>query len=447
MALPEALSRRYTALAGFVLAALWLWVAFNRPYIFPKHIPWNTYANTPQSQEELLVAAAWEDRPVESLPSTIEYGPVNSQAIRDVCARSHWNDSLVFTCDNAAGNLAQVRNSILTCVRYAIEAGATKLTLPRIIVQNWIRADMDFMFDTQHFNDSLKLSCPRLELIESKAAVGDRPPQWGDRLPIYTFGPDTLSLAPMPEWRGLFFDLIDSSIAPPGLFRSIIIELGKIKPYHDVYYDGKAFAYAFGNILKLRMDIRQLASITLQRLSDTYNLSMDIAEPAAKDKFMGVHLYTHQDTLGPEAGWPALDRTYAAYENETKMYLEQASKSNYSVIYVASTDRNEVSQFAEDAKPMIVTSKFNLLGMGREIEMLARLTPEQQTFIDFLVLQKASEFWGVGHSAFSWNVALKRHTFLSDGKFEDGKNAFDDELSHIYGKKGENQMLATRMWP
>lgn len=442
-ALPEGVSRRYATLAGFVLAALWIWVAFDRPYMFPKHVPWNTYSNTPLAPTPPVNI----NKPVEALPTTIEYPPVDSQAIRDVCNNAPWNETLVFTCNNHAGSLAQVRTSILTCVRYAIEAGATRLVYPAILHQGWDRTGMDYMFDKDHFNDSLRQSCPQITLIDGKGDVGDRNPQYGDRLPIYTFNQDTLfDLAPMAEWHPKFIQLLDANLKKEDPVRVIIIELGRINPHHDVYYDGKAFAYAFGNILKIRPDIRRLASSALHTLSSTYNLSLDVTEPIMKNKFLGVHLYTQEDTVGPEAGWPAIDTTYSAYENLTQLYLSQSTSSHLDLIYAGSSNQAETNKFKQLAKPKTVITKFDLLATGDERHTLGELTGEQQTLVDYLILQKASVFAGVGHSAFSWNVAVKRHTFSGKPSWDDGPNAFDDDLSHIYGKK-EDAALVGHMWP
>ena len=79
-----------------------------------------------------------------------------------------------------------------------------------------------------------------------------------------------------------------------------------------------------------------------------------------------------------------------------------------------------------------------------------KLTKDQQEIVDYLVLMKGSDFAGIGHSSISWNVALRRHLYAPKGQFSIGSHAFQDELSHIYGKSWETadeRMLYHNMWP
>lgn len=140
MDLPAGVNKRYASLAGFILFSLWIWVAFDRPYRFPSHVPWNIYSIGPQA----------------SLTTDIfDYPLVDSPAIRDVCAKSAFNESIAFICDDSPGDVAEVRNSILNCVRYAIAAGAN-IVMPKIIMREDYdkehmknRTDLEYMFDRE----------------------------------------------------------------------------------------------------------------------------------------------------------------------------------------------------------------------------------------------------------------------------------------------------------
>jgi hypothetical protein len=80
--------------------------------------------------------------------------------------------------------------------------------------------------------------------------------------------------------------------------------------------------------------------------------------------------------------------------------------------------------------------------------LLHDFTPDQQALVDYLVLSKASEFAGVGHSSFAWNLALARHLFTIQKDDElDGPQMFGDALSRIYGAPGGNPEFPTSMWP
>ena len=50
-------------------------------------------------------------------------GEYNDGPLRELCSGKEWTSGLIFKCDNAFGGVGNIRNIILTCVRYAIEAG------------------------------------------------------------------------------------------------------------------------------------------------------------------------------------------------------------------------------------------------------------------------------------------------------------------------------------
>lgn len=73
-----------------------------------------------------------------------DFPPIESESIKAVCAATKWdakkNVQVVFTCDNSNGDIGDVRNSILNCVRYAMLAGGS-LVIPRLFT----RIDSDTM--------------------------------------------------------------------------------------------------------------------------------------------------------------------------------------------------------------------------------------------------------------------------------------------------------------
>jgi hypothetical protein len=76
-------------------------------------------------------------------------------------------------CDNNSGGIDNIRNFILKWVRYAFDAGATGIILPKI--QRRSVADLanifitslqpfDYFVDEQHFRYSLGTHCLRLPI-------------------------------------------------------------------------------------------------------------------------------------------------------------------------------------------------------------------------------------------------------------------------------------------
>jgi hypothetical protein len=436
MKIATGFNRRYAAVAGLVLAVIWLGVAFNSLYGFPTH----TYILGPQASPD---------------PSSdaFDFAPVESEAIKSICSDAQWNNTLVFTCESSVGGVGNIRNSILNCVRYAISAGGN-LVVPKIIVRSssdisnirtGSRTGMDYMFDPQHFVESLRLSCPPLRVYNSV-----------DDIPNHQNGPDLVSLIPEslvdhipatglenPEaWRGTFYKWLEQ-YESPDTSGPRIVELGRSYLQYPIYSDGEGFAIDFGGILKIRSDVRVLATTTLLKLAELYSLTIDLTQPFIQNAFFGAHLRTEKDA---REGWPAPDWVYSRYETQSKLYLDEVHRSNLTLIYVASGDPDEVAKFAKDAMPLTVTTKFDLLD-GKDRAELEKLAWDQQALVDFLVMMKASTFVGVAHSSFAWNVALKRHQYAENKNHLDGPQMLSDELSQIYGTPRGYPEYAACMWP
>jgi len=303
------------------------------------------------------------------------------------------------------------------------------------------------MFDTQHFIDSLALSCPSLKVFTSVLEVADheivqdrislRPESLIDRVPAR-------GLRRPEEWRDIFYQWLQQHSSPNSKSPTIV-DLGRSYLQYPVYSDGEGFALSFGSILKIRSDLRVLATKSLLNLAEKYSLTIDLAQLIIPNAFFGVHLRTEKDAA---MAWPAHDWVYSSYETQSMIYLQQAPRSNSTVIYVASGDMSEVAKLSSDAANinMTVTNKFDLL-TGDDREELANLAWDQQALVDFLVMEKASDFAGIGHSSFAWNIALKRHVFAKTEDHLHGPQVLSDELSQIYGRPRSFPEYAACLWP
>lgn len=109
---------------------------------------------------------------VELATDALFYDVHDFGAIQSMCLKKNWTAGLVFTCDNSFGGLGNIRNSILNCVRYAIEAGG-ELVVPQIRLRNphdlfdfktETKVNLTYLFDEDHFVSALKHSCPQLKL-------------------------------------------------------------------------------------------------------------------------------------------------------------------------------------------------------------------------------------------------------------------------------------------
>ena len=147
---------------------------------------------------------------------------------------------------------------------------------------------------------------------------------------------------------------------------------------------------------------------------------------------------------------PEADQKIARYQVQSQRYLNQAFSGNLSLLYVASELGHEIPKFINDAshQNITVTAKLDLLKGKDRDDLLHDFTSDQQALVDYLVLSKASEFAGVGHSSFAWNVALARHLYTTQkGNELDGPQIFGDDLSLIYGTPGGHPKFPASMWP
>lgn len=78
---------------------------------------------------------------------------------------------------------------------------------------------------------------------------------------------------------------------------------------------------------------------------------------------------------------------------------------------------------------------------------LKMMSWDQQGMVDFQVMTKASNFGGIGHSSFAWNVALLGHKYAEKKDHLSGPQLLSDELSQIYRKPSHYAEYAKCLWP
>ncbi|OBT81908.1 hypothetical protein VE02_09285 [Pseudogymnoascus sp. 03VT05] len=441
--LPHGTSRTHAAVALWLLIAIWLFFGLKPSHLSPAPNPPTTAAPIP--------------------PDVFNSPPLDSSAIRSICASTTWEPSLVFTCNSSVGGIGNIRNSLLNCLRFSISAGASLVT-PLIVVRNesdtaairtGITAPLSYMFSASHLRDSLALSCPGLvlhETLESAIAAGG-----GGKIneplllrPEYLQSKDLprTGLASPETWGANFTTWLHDNIpasAAPGA--TTIIHLSRTYLAYPIYSDGVDFATHFGSLLKFRSDIRLLATSVLRGLAARYEYTGPLTEAVLPDFFFGAHLRTERDA---KLGWPGGDWVYSRYETQAALFLSAASNASLPLIYVASGDQDEVAKLSAEARErnMTVVTKFDVLGK-EEVEEMEAMSWDQQGMVDFLVMTRASVFGGVGHSSFAWNVALGRHVVGGkEGKGHlRGPQALSDGLSQVYGKPGEYPEYSSTLWP
>lgn len=52
-------------------------------------------------------------------------GPFDDSTLVEICQNTEWREGLIIQCESPYGGVANIRNVLLNCLRYAIEAGGT----------------------------------------------------------------------------------------------------------------------------------------------------------------------------------------------------------------------------------------------------------------------------------------------------------------------------------
>ena len=128
-----------------------------------------TYSYTPPAPLQEVMAL---DKVPPTAPrklSLADYdfnGPYIGWPLARACNETKWQPGLVFVCDNNSGGIGNIRNFILTCIRYGIEAGASGIIMPRIQrrseenLANIFTTGFQpfgYFFDEKHFTDSMEI--------------------------------------------------------------------------------------------------------------------------------------------------------------------------------------------------------------------------------------------------------------------------------------------------
>jgi hypothetical protein len=313
------------------------------------------------------------------------------------------------------------------------------------------RKGMEYMFDIQHFKNSLKMSCPELKLIKQldQSASSRRR---GLRPESLFATPPTTGIEHPEEWQVKLYTWIDQWMAP-SLSSPIVVDLERSFLQYPTHSDGHEFAHEFGGIMKFRPDVRQLATTALRNMVEKYDLHVDVTQEMFQASFLGVHLKTDEESPMIERRH-LVDAPYTRLDPQAHSYFTQASSSNLKLIYAASGNISAIQQLDGEAIPgdQAVISKYDLL-TGKERDQLDALKWDQRALVDYLVLLKASEFAGVGHSSFSWNVALNRHELsrrngsLGGGNEGQRWKEWSDGISKLYGVIESYVESSACMWP
>lgn len=409
-----------------------------------------------------------------------------------VCNEAKRVEGLVFVCDNNSGGLGNIRNYIQTCLRYALEAGATGITLPRIrqrddtdLANIWTDyLPFTYMFDEGHFRAAFGRHCPHIRIYDNATAipgVGEKereielitPKDFGDREECHPWDQNRNFQRFGDRFRAWL--QIGTDRPPPSAnhTRTIRFHWGVLWDW-QVWYDGPEFATTFGSVLRFNEQLLRLGNKVFENMREFAceqqrqqrvgggSGSGGSATEKATGAFIGVHLRTESDAMDD---WPTYLEQFDTFRRQA--ILEGSNKggsegqgendNNYfGAAYLATGDAAEAEKFvraaATELSNMKVVGKRDLLE-GEDLAELNSLTFDQQGIVDAVVLLASDFFVGTMPSSFSVYIAMKRHLRtggLYTRPWKVGATE-GDGLSHMgghYRKYWENWLFMwDGMWP
>jgi GDP-fucose protein O-fucosyltransferase len=276
-----------------------------------------------------------------------------------------------------------LRNSMLTCVSWAIDGGMG-LIMPRIAIRNnsdiiWFDHwdDYNFFFDENSLRTVLADECPQLKIFDTYHPVSLQVNSTAGSFTHYIVG--TL--------RKHVHDLLTSNANYSEGISTVIWEN---EPLFGWLFDrdGKSIHKSLSKAVKFRSDILLMASVVISLLPTN---------------FIGVHLRCEADT--------------GAYNYSTQVtpVLEtiKTSFSHINTIYVAVGTPEIEDKFRADMAThnLSIISKSSLLSSNKTSQVLKemhKLEFDQLGVIDYQVLKQSDYFFGVGISSFAFGVAYER---------------------------------------
>ncbi|CAK7268537.1 hypothetical protein SEPCBS57363_003145 [Sporothrix epigloea] len=373
-------------------------------------------------------------------------GTLDLAPIRAKCDSVKFQPGLIWHCELVNGGIGNVGNMWLNCVRYAMEAGASYIILPRTGARSDSdlvnlgdashSVELDSLYDVEYFLENWKQACPQLRAVRLEKEIPAIPPISqapaikANRVTALPRNKELMLDA--TGWRKGFDTWMTDNV-PAYQNMSLKEPVRVIQRVALSHWNREAhapdFACAFPRLFRFPDKMRRLAASVLWKMekqtgkavvSDAVlfsdlvmatDQSKQIDESASvvtslgpgrlpPQGYLGAHLRVAQDAAN--AKWPG-------YEAQAPAYLDEAVASKLSVVYLATGSAQHRKMFKADAakRKIDVFTKEGLLDKD-ELAELQSMTWDQQAIVDFEVLVHSSRFAGFVRSSFSWVVAIRR---------------------------------------
>lgn len=407
-------------------------------------------------------------------------------AVRKLCGEAKWRDDRIVECHGLAGGIGNMKIVLLGCVRFAIEAGgrenhslfhgASLLTEPSaaILITPAIHPreafdkaatsfawDTDlpvsYMFDSDHFFDTLAEDCPQLHIVDEDDPSYNIPPKSeAHEVAVKQLTPvvhGTVLVDPS-LWRPALDQHVEDIVAQSNLPQPteehpIRLIFDNVAFAWPVRYDGDEFRSDFGFIARFPRHIRELSARALYNLYKRLDITQSPAGPS-KDAFLGAHVRTEGDAQ--VEGWTSFD-------TQAELIKQQVEAYQMGALYVATGKASDVDRLKDvlaDVRVRVndthttapqVLQKWDILDES-DIMILDELTWDQLALVDLDIMLRASYFVGIWQSSWSWTIALKRHPWGEQDPYDYAAHpvTYQDEYSVIIGPVGAQPVMDPCMW-
>ncbi|KAK5657059.1 hypothetical protein OQA88_3586 [Cercophora sp. LCS_1] len=387
-------------------------------------------------------------------------GEFDGHDIAELCAAKPWEPNLILSCDPPAGGLVAVKNAHLNCLRIAMEMGAGFIA-PSIIKRDKqnlgqlkpytgkgpVRGEpFDYLFDFNYLNRTLHSLCPQMKLYKSIDDLYDVPSvMTAENINLKSFNihiknktviSDPSDLSPKAK------TYIDKVSPPENRTRPIRFHLAVTNWAFPTSSDGPAVERTFGRLIRAREDARHLSAVALYNLQKRHGLEPNPARGPMNKTVTGVHLRTEIDS----------DWSFPKFDNQAEYLLDYIKASKAKIVFL-STGASEAhtSKFAGLARDLNTTIvlKTDLLE-GGDLEKLNSLSYDQKALVDHEIMLRVGLAAGSAHSAFDWDIALRRANLAGASDPAPRVNtsagiAWQDGRSTIFGV-ADNSYRQT-IWP
>lgn len=342
--------------------------------------------------------------------------------LRALCDETEWTEGLWIHCHSHGGpngtsmngGLNNARNRVQTCLRLAIDAGAslvisTAMTRSpvNLVNTNDMAVCPDTFWNIANLQKEMRRKCPQLKLRD----CGD------------LTGIPTILKTPHKAWNDASFT--------SGQFREFTqnyldtdtyrINTAAISPSSPVVIE---FSDSFkgwnyrktGELATIRKGLFR----SLEYNADLLSIGSQILQSAElKDGYIGIHLRGESDW---PSGFGSGELQMALYTAELER-LAAAEPNLQRTVYVSCGSESAIQTFREKLSPLgfTVYDKMGLLSTSLHPEKQAEVEAmnfDQKAIVEYVMLVSADRFMGVVMSTFSSIVAFAR-TVDEEGDFFD----------------------------